>query len=227
MSLNRLIEDTYKPWLNVRVNDLVVDGTLIIEDSGVTAGTYGSSSQTPVVTVNSSGLITGITQTPTFKPTVWALGLSTPLVIASTVTQPTGVTLTFDIQELNTPSWYNPATGIFTIPAGNQGAYRFDLFVSFNAQTPPFTSMVEVASLFFLQQLTGTPTTIKEYEYTYAQLTPDQRESVVLSAIVPVPNITQTYRWLLSQISSDSSRNLLLDGDPTGRYCQLSITRLT
>jgi hypothetical protein len=29
MSINRLIEDTYKPWLNIRANNLTLDGDLI------------------------------------------------------------------------------------------------------------------------------------------------------------------------------------------------------
>lgn len=61
MSINQLTLNQRKPWLDVRVEDLTVDGTLTasvsqssLPDSGVTAGTYTDAS----LTVNSKGLIT-------------------------------------------------------------------------------------------------------------------------------------------------------------------------
>jgi hypothetical protein len=222
MSINRLIEDTYKPWLNIRVNDLTVDGDFNIP-STVTPGTYGSSSQTPVITVNDSGTITNVTQTPTFKPTVWALNLSAAFPISSAA--PSGVPIIFDTTVLNTPVQYNTTTGIFTIPAGNQGAYRFDFFFSFNiAPGVPINDLVILA---FLQQLTGGTTTLKEIELNYATVEDDQRQSEFFSVIVSAPNTLQTYRWVMSQISSVPARDVILDGGGDGRYCQMSITRLT
>lgn len=38
MSLNQLIADNYKPWLNIRVNDLVIDGTSAIQGDLETTG---------------------------------------------------------------------------------------------------------------------------------------------------------------------------------------------
>lgn len=39
MSINRLIEDTYKPWLNARVNNLTVDGVITVPQVSLTANT--------------------------------------------------------------------------------------------------------------------------------------------------------------------------------------------
>jgi hypothetical protein len=66
MSINQIVEDRFKPWLNARVNNLIVDGDLTVEGdiirpgSTVVAGTYGSSTEVPVVTVDSSGNILDI-----------------------------------------------------------------------------------------------------------------------------------------------------------------------
>lgn len=68
MSVNQFIEDIYKPWLNVRVNDLTVDGDFVRSGSTVVAGVYGGAGDIPVVTVDSSGNITDITEVPVVAP---------------------------------------------------------------------------------------------------------------------------------------------------------------
>jgi hypothetical protein len=60
--------------------------TIAIANSGVSAGTYGSASVVPVITVNAQGQITSVSTQPTNAPSyqgVWNASTNTPILISS------------------------------------------------------------------------------------------------------------------------------------------------
>lgn len=115
MSLNQLTLDQRKPWLDVRVEDLRVDGTLTasvspssLPNSGVTAGTYSQAN----ITVDSKGLITAASDGGQNNyTTLYAGGMAT-------VSNPT----TDTILTATSPS------GLFILPANTIGSnYTFSV----------------------------------------------------------------------------------------------------
>lgn len=220
MSLNRLIEDTYKPWLNVRVNDLVVDGTLIIEDSGVTAGTYGSSSQTPIVTVNSSGLITAITETTTAPSNqVWVMGNTN---LQTIIHNAPSTPIEFDDTITNTPAWYSTVQNSFTIPANNPGLYQFNLTVSLLSQT---TNLTNFDCEIELVELPGT--LLELFKIPTRSIVTAERYTYSFSTIIPISNAAKTIQFKIEQSNTENSDIDIIGNAGGALTSKYSVVRLT
>lgn len=220
MSLNQLIENIQKPWLNVRVNDLVVDGTLIIEDSGVTSGTYGSSTRTPVVTVDGSGLITNITQT-TIAPSnqVWVMGNTNLQTITHNAPS---VPIEFDDAITNTPSWYSTAQNSFTIPANNPGLYQFNLTVSLLSQTTDLTNFdCEIE----LVELPGT--LLELFKIPTRSIVTAERYTYSFSTIIPVSNATKTIQFKIEQANTENNDIDIIGNAGGALTSKYSVVRLS
>lgn len=197
MSLNQLIENIQKPWLNIRVNDLVVDGTLIIEDSGVIPGTYGSSTETPIVTVNSSGLITNITET-TIAPSnqAWVMGNTN---LQTIIHNAPSAPIEFDVTITNTPAWYNTVQNSFTIPANNPGLYQFSLTVSLLSQA---TNLTNFDCEIELVEPPGTQ--LELFKIPTRTITQAVRYTYSFSTIIPISNATKTIQFKIGQANTEN-----------------------
>jgi hypothetical protein len=93
MSLNRLVENTFKPWLNIRVNNLTVDGT--ITGGGIIPfdPTVRESGTIPALSPNPSLFATVTLPTSLFPVTdIWYKAVFTTFITRDDNTSSRGVT---------------------------------------------------------------------------------------------------------------------------------------
>jgi hypothetical protein len=106
-------------------------------DTAVTPGVYGSSNSTPIVTVNSKGLITSLTTVSTNTGSVTSVGLSLPTNLFSTsgtpVTSAGTLTGAFNTQSSNS---------FFAAPSGSSGSPVFRSILNLDLPTSGVTSGV-------------------------------------------------------------------------------------
>lgn len=131
MSLNQLIEDTYKPWLNIRVNNLTVDGT------------FSGSSESPSVTAtntinpgNVNPIVTTVTLTPSMLPStgIWysAQFITFISVLDNSASKKSIADVIFYVDPAGNIS--NIATAPSNVPYPTVGSFNFDL--TYTSTTP-------------------------------------------------------------------------------------------
>ena len=105
-----------------------------LPDTAVTPGVYGSSNSTPIVTVNSKGLITSLTTVSTNTGSVTSVGLSLPTNLFSTsgtpVTSAGTLTGSFNTQASNS---------FFAAPSGSSGSPVFRSILNLDLPTSGVT----------------------------------------------------------------------------------------